>query len=348
MSVFEKHRNKILASILLAVIVYAVLLLLTDVGKLAAEVKSFEWSWLPLIVGLTLFNYALRFVKWHYYLGLVGVQDLAWLDSLLIFLSGFSMTLTPGKAGEWLKSFLVKQRTGTPVATTAPIVLAERMTDGLALLLLAATGLLLFDSPVVRGVMALVIVGAAVVIVLVQQRAMAIRVMTWLARAPLLTARMHHVHAFYESAYELLRAKNMAIAIGLGVVSWAGECVALALILVGLGIPFSITLVALSAFAMGFATLAGSILLVPGGLGVAEGSIDGLLLAFGRAPWLPVGEITQPISAAATLMIRFATLWFGWGLGVICLGIVQRRFAQGEKSLEMDLANIALRDNRQS
>ena len=68
---------------------------------------------------------------------------------------------------------------------------------------------------------------------------------------------------------------------------------------------------------------------MPGGLGVAEGSIDGLLLTFGRAPWLPGAVvITQPIAAVATLMIRFATLWFGVLLGFICLFLVQRRFGR--------------------
>jgi uncharacterized membrane protein YbhN (UPF0104 family) len=84
----------------------------------------------------------------------------------------------------------------------------------------------------------------------------------------------------------------------------------------------------LSNFAMGFATLAGSVLLVPGGLGVAEASIGGLLVAFGKQPWLPVGVITATTAAVATLLIRFATLWFGWLLGLLCLAITARRFGQ--------------------
>jgi uncharacterized protein (TIRG00374 family) len=325
MSILDKHRNKILASILLAIIVYAALLFLSDYRKLAAVLHTFRWELIPIVVALTLFNYALRFLKWHYYVHLVGVRGLHWLDSLLIFLAGFSMTITPGKAGEWLKSFLVRERSGTPVAVTAPIILAERMTDGLALLLLASTGLFLFDNFLVRAFMALVVFAAIVAVALVQNRALAQRVGTYWARAPLLRTRVEYVRAFYNSAYVLLRVKNLAIAIGLGFVSWSGECIALGLIVSGLGVPFSPMLIVLSAFAMGFATLAGSVLLTPGGLGVAEGSIDGLLIAFGREPWLPVGGITQPIAAAATLMIRFATLWFGVALGFVSLGIVQRR-----------------------
>lgn len=327
MELFQKHGRKILFSILLAVIVYAVLLLVSDTEKLVVTVRAFRWELLPIILGLTLFNYGVRFLKWHWYLGVVGVKNLHWVDSFLIYIAGFSMTLTPGKAGEFLKAFLVRQRVGTPVATTSPIILAERMTDGLALLFLAAFGLLIFDSAQVRFVLLGVVVLAAIVVILVQRRGLAERVMAWMERVPLLATRMHHIRTFYNSSYQLLQFRSLAIAIGLGVISWSGECFALALIVVGLGIPLSWTLVALSAFAMGFSTLAGSILLVPGGLGVAEASIDGLLLTFGRAPWLPEGTITQPIAATATLMIRFATLWFGFFLGLICLGIVQRRFS---------------------
>lgn len=327
MELFQKHGRKIFLSILFAVVVYAALLFISDTEKLVAAVSVFRWELLPAIIGLTLFNYGVRFLKWHWYLGVVGVKNLNWVDSLLIFIAGFSMTLTPGKAGEFLKAFLVKQRTDAPIATTSPIILAERMTDGLALIILAATGLLIFDSLQVRIVIFGVIVMALIVVTLVQRCSLAESVMGQMQRVPFLSKRMHHIRAFYDSAYQLLQFKALAIAIGLGIISWAGECFALALIVVGLGIPLSWTLVALSAFSMGFATLAGSLLLVPGGLGVAEASIDGLLLAFGRAPWLPEGTITQPIAAAATLMIRFATLWFGFLLGLVCLFIVQRRFA---------------------
>lgn len=321
-----KHRGKILLSLVLAILVYAALLLLSDASKLADALRSFRWELVPIILALTTFNYLLRFVKWHYYLGVVGVHSLAWPESLLIFLAGFSMTITPAKGGELIKSVLVRQRVGTPIAATAPIILAERMTDGLALLLLASFGLFLFDIAAIRLFMALVIVVAIAAVALVQNRSLGRRAGALMARVPFLQNWTLHLKRFYNSSYELLRFKVLVIAIGLGFISWSGECFALAVILNGLGISFSLTLLALGAFAMGFSTLAGSVFLVPGGLGVAEGSIDGLLLTFGRPPYLPIGQITQPIAAAATLMIRFATLWFGFLIGLACLLIAQRRF----------------------
>ncbi len=324
-----KYRRRILFSLLFAVVVYAMLLLISDYQKLIAAVSDFSWQLTPVILGLTLFNYGLRFVKWHYYLDLVGAKGLPWPDSLLIFLSGFSMTVTPGKAGEWLKCFLVRQRTGTPVATTAPIILAERMTDGLAMLLLAAAGLLLFDNLPVRVFVTAVVIIAAVAIALVQNRPLARRVGGWMARLPFMEERVHHLRAFYNSSYELLRFKSLLFAVGLGFVSWSGECIALSLVLYGLGMPFSLTLVILSAFAMALATLAGSVLLMPGGLGIMEGSIDGLLLTFGRPPWLDA-TISPAVSAAATIIIRFATLWFAVAIGFVALLLFQHQYGGAE------------------
>jgi uncharacterized protein (TIRG00374 family) len=328
LTVLARQRNKILGSVAFAILVYAIFLGLNDYNKLSQVLRSFTWGLLPIILAFSLFNYALRFLKWHFYLHLVGVRTIGWLDSLIILFSGFSMTITPGKAGEWLKSLLVKQVTGTPVATTAPIILAERMTDGLAMLLLAGVGLFLFDNPLVRWFMVLVVILAVVATVLVQNRALAGRVGALMRRVQFLDKRVDHLRAFYNSAYELLRVRNLVLAVAIGFVSWSGECIALFLILTGMGIPASWELLVLASFAMGTATLVGSVLLLPGGLGATEGSIEGLLVFFGQHPWLPVGVISTTVGTAATLLIRFATLWFGVALGFIALAIAQVRFGR--------------------
>lgn len=328
MTVLARQRNKILASVAFAVLVYAVFLGLSDYHKLTQVLQTFQWELLPIILFFSLLNYALRFVKWHFYLHIVGVRGLSWPDSLLIFVSGFSMTITPGKAGEWLKSLMVKQVVGTPIAVTAPIILAERMTDGLAMLLLAGAGLFLFDNPLVRAFMAAVVIAAVIATVFVQNRRAAGRVGRMLRRFHFLDKRVDSLRAFYDSSYQLLRVQNLVPAVALGFVSWSGECFALFLILTGMGVPASWQLLVLASFAMGTATLVGSVLLLPGGLGATEGSIEGLLVLFGKAPWLPVGAISGPVGAAATLLVRFATLWFGVALGFVALAIAQARFGK--------------------
>src|SRR3954452_6603529 len=107
--------------------------------------RDFQWGLLPFILLFTLFNYALRFFKWDVYLRMIGATGVAKSNSLMIFLSGMAMAMTPGKVGEVLKSYLLKQVRGTPIAQSAPVVMAERITDGVAMLVLASVGLVMFN-----------------------------------------------------------------------------------------------------------------------------------------------------------------------------------------------------------
>jgi uncharacterized protein (TIRG00374 family) len=298
------------AAVLLAVGV------LGDLPSVAGLLARFRWELLPPILGLTVLNYALRFLKWQYYLRLIGAPPIAPAESAGIFFGGMAMTVTPGKVGEWVKSYLLAQRHGVPFAQSAPIILAERLTDGVAMLLLALGGLFAYGYGVeLIGVVAL---GAIAVVAITQWRRLALAILGRLERVPVLGRRAHHLRDFYESAHVLLRLPALLLAIGLGLLSWGGECVAFYLVLVGLGVTGTPELLLQAAFVLAVSTLVGSVSLLPGGLAVAEGSIAGLLLF--------LGITDQPsLAAAATLLIRFATLWFGVALGVVALAWVSRR-----------------------
>jgi glycosyltransferase 2 family protein len=93
--------------------------------------------------------------------------------------------------------------------------------------------------------------------------------------------------------------------------------------MIGLGLPFSWLLVIICAFIMSASTLIGSVTLLPGGLGTTDASIAGMLI-FLVPPQLGI-PMPQDTAIAATLLIRFATLWFGVGIGLVSLLIMQRR-----------------------
>src|SRR5207302_2656903 len=115
------------------------------------------------VVLLTVWNYVLRWLRWNYYLRVLGVSGVDRASSALVFLSGFAMGLTPGKSGELTKSYWLREMAAAPFARTAPIVFAERLVDGIAMLLLAASGLVSFRFGVVAplGVAALAVVAVA-------------------------------------------------------------------------------------------------------------------------------------------------------------------------------------------
>jgi uncharacterized protein (TIRG00374 family) len=316
-------RGKLILGLVLGVVVVAGLSVYADFTKMVEVLRRFEWWLMAPILFFVLFNYALRFYKWDVYLRLIGATGVRKSDSLLIFLSGMAMAMTPGKVGEVLKSYLLKQVRGTPIAASAPIVMAERLTDGLAMLVLASVGLVLFNYGTAIFI-GMTVLGLAFLYVF-QNRALAHRLLSMGERLPVLAKSIHHFHAFYDSSYELFRLPNLLFGVGIGVISWSGEVVAFVLVMMGLGVPFSWLLVIICAFILSAATLIGSVTLLPGGLGTTDASIAGMLILL-VPPNLGV-PMSQDTAVAATLLIRFATLWFGVGIGLVALMVMQSKLS---------------------
>ena len=116
-----------------------VLALTADLPATLGALARFQWTLAPVVAAAVLANYALRFVKWHFYLHRLSIP-LPCRQSLLVFLAGFTMSITPGKVGELLKAALVRDLIGESLSRVASVVMAERLTDVAGLLLLSALG----------------------------------------------------------------------------------------------------------------------------------------------------------------------------------------------------------------
>jgi uncharacterized protein (TIRG00374 family) len=311
-------KSKIVLGLLLGAVVIVGLALMADLPKVASAVRGFEWNWFPLILGLTSFNYLLRFFKWHYYLRQVGLDNIGWRDSLKVFLGGFATTVTPGKVGEAFKSLWLKNLTGAGIARTLPVVAAERLSDALACALLASVGVFAYPNywPAFAAILA-VMLGAIVVI---QIRPLSLWLLGIAERLSLVSRFAHSLHEFYESSFELLRLKNLVVAVGLGTISWAGEGAAFWLVLNGLGVEATATLLFQAIFILAFSVIIGGASTLPGGLGAAEVSLAGMLA-------LIVG-LPRELAASASLLIRLCTLWFGVTLGFLMLALFRRQLFQ--------------------
>jgi uncharacterized protein (TIRG00374 family) len=132
---------------LLFALVFAGLAFYSDVDELqrsAAQFAPMAFVWGLL---LSLSNYTLRILRWQYYLKRIGLH-IPLGESSVVFLSGFVMSVTPGKLGEVFKSLLLYESRKISIARTAPVVFAERLTDLIALVLLTAAGCLSFEQGV--------------------------------------------------------------------------------------------------------------------------------------------------------------------------------------------------------
>ncbi len=321
----QKIRSRLLLSMLLGIVVFAGLLAYGDFRNVGSDLKGFRWELLPLILLVTCGNYLLRFVKWEYYLRQIGVTGLRRVDSFLIYFSGLGMTVTPGKIGEWLKSYLLKEVHGTSVTKSAPILLAERLTDSLGLLIIAGTGVIVFGNgtwPIVL----VIAIGSVVAIAVSRHRPTSHALLRIAGRLPLARRFVPHFEEFYESTYVLMNPVGIALMTVLSVGSWFFEVLAFYLTLVGLGVSAGPDTLFKAAFILPIATLAAAVLLTPGGLGVAETGITSL-----SEQLLHVGKGT---ATAGTLIVRIATLWFGVLLGLAMFAVLTHRLGKQGKRLE--------------
>lgn len=310
---FNKYKKKILLSIVIGAVVYLAFSIYADFDKLLNAFLQFNWLWLPVILSLSFLNYIFRFFKWHYYLKILEIK-LSYKTSFLIFLSAFTMSVTPGKMGEVLKSYLLKEENGTPVSKSAPIVLAERLTDFVSIVLLCILGSIVFKYQQVL----IVIIGLFFIlsIILLSIRGLSLKIIGFFERISFLKKHIQKIHTSYESVYVMLKIKPLIIATFISLISWFFECVGFYLVINIFSNPIGLEISMLSAtFIYAFSTLIGAIAMLPGGVGMTEASLTGLLV---------LSNIPKDISVASTIMIRLATLWFAVLVGVFAIFVFQK------------------------
>ena len=288
-------RGIVLVAALAAVVVLG-LGLYADFGRLGDELASFRWELFPLALALTALNYLLRFWRWQRYLARLEIEVPSG-RSFAIFVAGLSGTITPAKLGEVLKCALLKRSFGVPVRRSVPIVLAERVTDASGVVVLAvAAGAGANRWPL----LVLALAGVAAIVLVV--------------RSPLLE-RFSRLGEAPETARALLETRLLLRMTALSAVSWFFECLAAYVCVRGLRLDLSLvdTVVV---FSLG--SLAGALSFLPGGLGVAEGSMTGLIQV--------LGDVPKAAAVAATVLIRLATLWFAVALGLVGLAVEEWQY----------------------
>jgi uncharacterized protein (TIRG00374 family) len=303
----RKIFRRLVTGLCFGFVVYILLVIVADIRQVGSHLESFDWSLAPLILLGTLFNYLLRFFKWHYYLHIIGIQEISIRESARIFVAGFPLAVTPGKVGEALKGLWLNQVAKTPISHGVSVVLAERISDGFAVLLLSTLGVIAY--PQYWPAFAIILAGLAAFVAFTQFRTFGLGLIRFFQRLPMMKLIGVQLQEFYEGSHLLFKPRATITAVTLGIFAWLGEGVAMYLVLVGLGVEPGGNTFFMAVFILSFSTVVGAVSALPGGIGAAEASITGMLT-------LLVGLDTGT-SAAGTLLIRFATLWFGVGLGLV-------------------------------
>jgi len=278
--------------------------------EVTAAIARVGWIGTAVMLALSGLNYVIRFVRWQVYLACLG-HRVGWRPSLVIYLSGFALTTTPGKAGEAIRSLFLKPQ-GVGYGDSMAAFFSERLSDLLAIVLLASLGLSRYPSA-----WPLLLAGGIAVLGLLVLLSQA----QWLRRLEVasqgregrLPRLLHGLSVLLIAARQCHTPRVLAISTVLSLLAWGAEAFAFHLMLDWLGLQVD---VAFAVFVYAAAMLAGALSFLPGGLGGAEATMVSLLL------WL--GQPQAP-AVAATVLIRLTTLWFAVVLGLLALGALLHR-----------------------
>jgi uncharacterized protein (TIRG00374 family) len=326
--------RKVVLFIIFSVVVFALVGLYGRIDEVFEAVASIEWYWvLPSMMGLSFLNYILRYTKWQYYLSRIDVH-LKHSDSFSVFLAGFTLTTTPGKIGEAVKGYFIRDMDGTPIAKTVPVVVSERVTDLLALVILAMVG---FSLGVNTGdqLLSVILLGAMVLggAVVLGTRTFYQKILKRLVSIGPMKRFQDSCDVIEDTMTKTLAPKPMLLAVAISVPGWFMECIELWLLLTVLAGPSltmgPVTLLLVATFIHATASVIGALTLSPGGVGSYElTSVVLITLLLSAIP--EIGAL----AGAATILIRVVTLWFSVVVGFIALGIVTRRTRKRRASSE--------------
>ena len=304
--------KKLLPVMAIVFLGYSLLSFIDEFGKLSEILIVL----LPeILIGLILisFGYFIRFFRWRLIMRSIG-QNPKITNDAKIWMASFAFTATPGKSGEIVRSFLLKEKFDIPLNESLLALLVERITDASAVLLLLFINFsFVFENN--KEFFPLLFIGTIFIIFLFlifrNKNFMYLLVKIFLKKIS---------KKFYNSGIQsikllqnLFSSKIIISCTFLGALSWGIE-----------GLSFWMLLQKMEQYQvnLGYAIishtssgLVGALSMLPGGLGATETSIIGLLNLKG---------VDFSLAYSLTLLIRLMTLWFATFLGVISLLIIER------------------------
>lgn len=319
-SLSPKLKQRLILGVVFGLLVSLAIAMWADGPSILEALRTFPAHWILVACGLSFCNYLVRFARWERYRAILGIR-MSRLTSFRIYLAGLAFTVTPGKMGEAFRSVLIEKEDGTPLARSAPMVMAERFTDLLGFLILLAIGGIA-SAPDFLWVFLATLGLCAFLLVLVSSQAFGAWLVRIVSKLPVVGRLAGHLEEGLGSTRELLTLRELVMPTLVSTLGWGMECFAFYLVVEAI-VPGSTSLL-FATYAFALSAILGAVLIIfPGGLGPTEATMGGLLTTSFTAAGV-VAEVAVTKALSATFIIRFCTLWFAVGLGGIALAIHTR------------------------
>tara|TARA_B100000029_G_C17590732_1_gene962406 strand:+ start:1157 stop:2104 length:948 start_codon:yes stop_codon:yes gene_type:complete len=299
--------NKVILVVVIVIGLYVSFLVASDISSIRDEILDFKTEYVPLIFGLVTLGWFIQFARWQLFLNKLEIR-VPLKQSISIYISGFSLTVIPGKVGELLKSQLLKTRFGVPISKSAPIVLMEQLYAIIGLVILSFFGIWYFElGAYVLGLFVGILIFG---FILISSRKMFEKVLGILKKTKFTTKFVEPLSQSHDSIRKIAFGRITIYASLLSSAFWFTEAVIVYFILTAFGIGDIDILQIIPTYTTSI--MLGVLSFLPMGVGVVEGSL---------ASFFSMQGIEMSLSFTIVILIRLFTRWYTVSMGFIMLKI---------------------------
>lgn len=292
------------------VVIAALAIINEGISQFVKTVESINLVYYFYAFVILFAGYILRFPKWEMYLDTLKVKLGRW-DSLAIYLSMYSMDITPGRWGRGVVSYTINRLTGVKFAKTFPAVVADIFTDFLGFGILAIVAAFFVQKYVLISIFITALLLVPFIFLYIKGP------FEWIKKK---WARFRRMKVFFEvgelyfEENRRLGRKDYIYSIIFTLPSVVLTGMALYFVILAFGVHIGPAQIPIVMFIYSSSLLFGIVTGAPATLGITDAVLVSYLTFF-----FPDFGVTFGIAAAITIFFRIVSVWFVQGFGSAAL-----------------------------
>ena len=313
------YRNFLLVVVSM-IVLYIVFLIVSDFNVIREKIFDFKTDYLPIILLLAPLSWIIVFFRWHFLLKNSNII-IPKKENFKIYMTGFAMSVTPGKVGELIKSQFLKSKYGVSRKNTLPIIISEYFYHMVGVLVVSILGVYYFEFSLY-----IIILTSALIITtltIISSETFFKKFVNLISKRNFLKKYVSPISDSHIILKKSTRGKIFIISSGLSIAFWLTEVLIVYFVFLSFNILnfefFKIAAIYTTSLILGMLSF------LPMGVGVVEGSLAGFLNYEG---------IDISIALTLIILIRIFTRWYGVIVGLIFMkligGFSKNLFAQDE------------------
>lgn len=316
----DKIKKNISWFFIVSLLIYIVFVIFSDFNLVVKSISSFSIKVFFQVIIVILISIFLKFLRWHFYLKEINIL-IPKYDSVMIFLVGLSMSFSPGKLGELLKSYLLKSKFQFQISITSPVIIAERIIEFTSLIIISIFGAIAYNLKFQYLIFPFLLL--ILIFFLFRNNRFINLLFTFLGKFKFFRQNLEKLTNVRETTFNLFTWEIFLKMLFISSFAWLFECYSYYLI-VQFFVP-EVGFIWISVIYL-ISIIIGSVSMTPGGIGTTEGALTYFLYQ---------QNISENIAVTSALLIRVSTLWF-----TIIVGFLALMFYKKNNTTKIQLENF--------